>query len=50
MNRVGQSLGDVIIDLGVLVWVSVAVGPWWVGVGLFLVGWLANVAFERWCE
>lgn len=30
--------GEAFLGLAVLVWLSIAVGPWWVGVVLFLVG------------
>lgn len=36
--------GDAIVVLGLAVWMSVAVGPWWVGVALFVAGFLVNLA------
>lgn len=44
-----MKLGDVpiatraLLMLAMLVWLTVAVGPWWLGVGLFLVAWAINV-------
>jgi hypothetical protein len=36
-------LGDALLMLAMLVWLTVAVGPWWLGVGLFLAAWAINV-------
>lgn len=36
-------LGDGLAHLAVLVWLSVAVGPWWVGLTIFLVAIAVNV-------
>jgi hypothetical protein len=34
--------GDALLSLVVLVWVSISVGPWWVGVIAFLAAWVLN--------
>lgn len=36
--------GDAIFLLGLFLWVTVAVGPWWVGIALFLAGGAVNYA------
>lgn len=35
--------GNGFIMLGLLVWMSVVTGPWWIGLILFLVGWIVNL-------
>ena len=40
----GQDLGGRLIDLSVLVWLSISVGPWWVGVLLFMAGIIVNLS------
>ena len=38
-----QIYGEKIITLGILVWMSVSVGPWWIGAILFLCGMILNL-------
>ncbi len=35
-------LGDDVLSLGVWLWLTVSVGPWWLGVGLFVLAGLLN--------
>ena len=37
-----NEVSGVLILFGMLVWVSVAVGPWWIGVWLFVTAWLVG--------
>lgn len=39
-----KGAGEGIIMLGLLIWMSATVGPWWVGLVLFLLGCIANLA------
>lgn len=41
-----MKLGDAVLPLGLLVWLSVSVGPWWVGLALFGVSWALNIAHD----
>lgn len=34
--------GDGVLLLGLFAWMTVSVGPWWVGAGIFAAGWLLN--------
>lgn len=34
--------GDAIVIFSMWVWLTVSVGPWWVGVGLLAIGWGLN--------
>lgn len=36
-------LHDTVIVAGLWLWLTLAVGPWWVGVMLLLVAWFANI-------
>ena len=38
-----MKLGDGIVIAGMLIWLSVSVGPWWVGLLLFAGAWVANL-------
>jgi len=42
----GHDFGSHVIAIGVLIWISVSVGPWYVGVILFMLGWIANLCLE----
>jgi hypothetical protein len=33
-----------IISGGLLIWISVAIGPWWIGVMIFLIAWILNLS------
>jgi hypothetical protein len=35
--------GEGIITLGILIWMSVSVGPWWIGLVLFMGGMILNL-------
>jgi hypothetical protein len=35
-------MGDAVVVFGALIWLTVAVGPWWLGVALLALGWLLN--------
>lgn len=39
--------GEALVLLAVLVWLSVSVGPWWVGIAIFIAGSLANRSASR---
>lgn len=43
----GHDFGSHVIALGVLMWMSVSVGPWYVGVILFMLGWIFNMAWRE---
>ena len=45
-----QRPGTEFLALAVLVWVSIAVGPWWLGVAVFLGAWAFNVLMGYWEE
>ncbi len=45
-----EPLGDGLLHLAVLVWVSVGVGPWWVGVVLFVGALAVNLAQRAWIK
>ena len=34
--------GDGFIMLAVILWLSISVGPWWIGVMIIFVGWFIN--------
>lgn len=36
--------GDALLLAALFLWVSVAVGPWWVGALIFAAGWVVNAA------
>lgn len=38
-----NNAGNGIVTLTMLVWMSVAVGPWWIGVIIFLCGMILNL-------
>jgi hypothetical protein len=42
-----MKLGDGIAIAGMLIWLSVSVGPWWLGAVLFVVAWWVNVLMRR---
>ena len=42
MRRTGLTFADGLLILVMLAWLSVAVGPWWFGVLLFGLVWVAN--------
>jgi hypothetical protein len=37
----GKSLG-----LAAVIWLSVSVGPWWLGIILFMAAWIVNLAIK----
>lgn len=41
-----MQLGDGFICFSMLIWLSYSVGPWWLGVVLFVVGFLLNLVQE----
>lgn len=41
-----MKIGDGLLIIGLLVWVSVAIGPGWIGIALFLGAWLVNYLTE----
>ena len=41
-------LGDALLQIAVLIWMSIAVGPWKIGLILFLVMWIVNIAERIW--
>ena len=36
-------LGDGVMVIGMLAWLAVAVGPWWIAPALFALAWIINV-------
>jgi hypothetical protein len=40
------NIGNNVIALAMLVWMSVSVGPWWVGVIIFLCGMVMNLVVQ----
>ena len=38
-----MKLGDALLLFALWLWLTVAVGPWWLGVGLFLLAWALNL-------
>jgi len=42
-----MKLGDGLLCLAMLVWISIAVGPWWVGLLLFVSAGIINYAMDR---
>lgn len=43
----GILAGDAIFVLGIVLWLSIKLGPWYVGVGLVLVTWILNKLHTR---
>lgn len=43
-----MNIGDAVFALALLVWMSVSVGPWWIGVLIFLVAWVVNLLTPSW--
>ncbi len=39
----GQPWGTGLLYMSTLVWLSVSVGPWWLGVVLFCAAWVINI-------
>lgn len=39
-----QIHGDKLVCFGLLIWMSVSVGPWWIGLILFLCGMVVNLS------
>jgi hypothetical protein len=39
-----MKLGDAMLALALLVWMSLSVGPWWVGLLLLVGAWALNLA------
>lgn len=42
--------GDGLLLIALLVWLSVRVGPWWLGVVLFVAAWVVNLGTTYWCH
>ena len=42
-----MKLGDGVVCLAMLVWLTVAVGPWWVGVTLFCGAMVLNLIHDE---
>lgn len=42
-----KDIGAGIVIYGMLLWLSIEVGPWWVGLLIFAVGYAVNLAFHR---
>lgn len=40
-----MKVGDELLLIALLVWLSVRVGPWWLGVVLFVAAWVVNLIF-----
>ena len=43
-------LGDGLTIVAMLVWLSVSVGPWWLGLLIFVVAWVVNTIQVMWGE
>jgi len=41
------SAGEHVVAPFVLLWMSLTVGPWWVGLGIFVVVWVVNMVARR---
>jgi len=39
-----KHLGSRLLEFAILIWVSVSVGPWWLGVILYLAAWVVNLS------
>lgn len=48
--RVRRPLGDSLLILWLLVWVSASVGPYWIGLMIFGLAWVVNVIEARWIK
>ena len=47
VSRQTKPIGDVFLDMALFVWVTAAVGPWWIGVVLFVCAFLLNIVGAR---
>lgn len=49
-----MKVGDGLLLIAMLIWLTVSVGPWYVGVGLFCLTWIVNIVahlvITRWAK
>lgn len=46
-NRRSLPLGDAVLIFAMFIWLTVAVGPWWLGAGLFVMACILNWLHQR---
>lgn len=39
-------IGDVILMIGLLVWMTISIGPWWLGLSMFILTIVFNVVHQ----
>ena len=43
VEPVNMRWGDGVLALSCLIWLSISVGPWWIGLGIFVLSFILNI-------